>query len=258
MIVLHVEIEFNAKLNPIELASKIRSLHDGQPMEYRIISESLTKNIELEISNAIDLKDGTQIEIKIDRDLSVMLAIRTRQYQKVYNSSFAIPDKDVLKITKISADHDGEQGTITVESSQEILDEDLENKIIITPAIAFTVSISEYNLSITSDEFDVTKTYTIEIKNEIKGILGGRMKNNHKQDILFGELEPSIKFVDQKAIFLSSKGKRNIAVKLSIHPKSNSKSIKFLITTSCISSMLTISQGVMDIMMIMEIIPTIL
>lgn len=218
VIVLHVLLEFNAQINPIELASKLSVTTDGKAMEYRILSESLSKNIELEISNAIDLKDGTKIDFKIDRDLAIAGNENWRT-QKIYTSSVTIPDKDVLKITKISADHDGEQGTITVESSQEILDEDLENKIIITPAIPFTVSISEYNLSITSEDFDVSKTYTIEIKNDIKGIIGGRMKNNHKQDILFGELEPSIKFVDRKAIFLSSKGERNIGIKIVNTPK---------------------------------------
>ncbi|MCG7860302.1 hypothetical protein MD537_25195, partial [Flavihumibacter sediminis] len=57
-------------------------------------------------------------------------------------------------------------------------------------------------------------SYQLEIKKGLKGVLGGQLKEEQIESIAFGELEPSIRFMNGKASYLSAEGARNIEIKI--------------------------------------------
>jgi uncharacterized protein YfaS (alpha-2-macroglobulin family) len=67
--------------------------------------------------------------------------------------------------------------------------------------------------------FDITQIYALTILPKLEGVLGGKMKEQVVKNLSFGELKPSIAFVNQKAIYLSSAGAKNIAVNIVNVPK---------------------------------------
>jgi uncharacterized protein YfaS (alpha-2-macroglobulin family) len=67
---------------------------------------------------------------------------------------------------------------------------------------------------ITSEDFDISKYYTIVVTAGLKGKIGGSLKDEYNTNIGFGRLEPSVAFGSKKAVYLSTKGEKNIEVKI--------------------------------------------
>ena len=59
-----------------------------------------------------------------------------------------------------------------------------------------------------------SRTYEVEIKKGMPGAIGGQLKYPTAQQISFGELNPSVQFLDRKATYLSAQGFRNLAVRI--------------------------------------------
>ena len=83
-----------------------------------------------------------------------------------------------------------------------------------SPAIRFTAEPTETGFIIRSDNFDQTKSYTLTIAQSIRGRIGGVLHEEYSTNITFGELEPAISFANDKGVYLSGKGAKNIEVKI--------------------------------------------
>ena len=66
----------------------------------------------------------------------------------------------------------------------------------------------------------------ITIKKGLEGKIGGEIKHNFSQPISFGQVEPTLRFNDQKEFYVSGKGSRNIEVSIINIPKVNIKITK--------------------------------
>jgi uncharacterized protein YfaS (alpha-2-macroglobulin family) len=67
---------------------------------------------------------------------------------------------------------------------------------------------------IQSDKCDIEKSYEITVLKDLRGKIGGVLKENYYGNAAFGELEANIKFTSNKAVYLSKRGGKNIEVQL--------------------------------------------
>jgi uncharacterized protein YfaS (alpha-2-macroglobulin family) len=95
-----------------------------------------------------------------------------------------------------------------------VTEEGLKKYITIKPSVKFDVQAEEDGFIVSGDGFDAGKTYEILLGKGLRGKLGGSLKEDYSGDIAFGELEPSISFVNSKAVYLSAQGNKNIEVRI--------------------------------------------
>jgi len=99
--------------------------------------------------------------------------------------------------------------------SQSPVTENLNSFIRFDPKVNFKAEVTSEGMIITSEEFDVAKSYTMTLKAGMKGKIGGTLKEDYTATITFGKLEPQINIVNKKGVYLSPKGAKNIEVRIS-------------------------------------------
>jgi len=117
-----------------------------------------------------------------------------------------------LQILNVENGFKNNKGFIRIVSSQEIEPENLEKAYSILPKVDTKAEVTENGLLITGN-FIVNQVYVLVLKKQfLKGTIGGRLKDDSRHDVSFGELPPSISFRNKKAIYLSKSGSKNIGV----------------------------------------------
>ena len=53
----------------------------------------------------------------------------------------------------------------------------------------------------------------------LQGAFGGKMKTDYSGSVFFGKLKPSVTFINQKGMYLSSQGYKNLALNIVNIPK---------------------------------------
>lgn len=119
-----------------------------------------------------------------------------------------------FSVSSLNPEHDGEKGTLAVVTSQQLGIDDIKKYIEVTPKIKYSIEIQESGFLIKSESFLVTEKYELKIKKGIEGDLGGLLKKDYVEDFSFGTIEPTIRFKNSKAKFLSKKGFKNVKVQI--------------------------------------------
>jgi len=212
-IIPEITLNFNCTVNPAEL-SEILSLKRGsEKLDYKISSEEKGQFVTLRINNLKPEDKDLTLILEIEKGLKPAHGL-TGNNKKIEAEIF-LPSPFNLIIANQEAEHDGITGTVKLISSQKIAsDIVLVNYISIEPEVNFKAAISDEGIFITSDGFDLTKTYEISVKRGLKGSVGGTLKEDYTNSIVFGKLEPSISFMDAKGVYLASKGNRNLEIKI--------------------------------------------
>ena len=102
---------------------------------------------------------------------------------------------------------------IHVFTSQQIWGRTLTGNFSLSPKKETTIALTDYGFDI-SGEFNPNETYELKINTAIRGVVGGKLREDYKATILFGDLSPEISFPDKKALYLTSKGDKTIAINI--------------------------------------------
>lgn len=134
-------------------------------------------------------------------------------------NQLTIPSPFQLTILNIEAQHDGTGGSVQIRTSQPLVQENIRNYIKVNPAVNWEVTMLDDGVLLTSDQLDSEKTYDFELLKGLRGTIGGVLKENYSQQLVFGQLEPAIQFTNRKGMYLSKLGAKNIEVRLVNTPK---------------------------------------
>jgi hypothetical protein len=212
-IVPEITLNFNYPVNPAEL-SEVLSLKSGsEKLDYKISSQEKSQFVTLRINNLKPEDKDLTLNLEIEKGLKPAHGLTGNE--KKIEAEIFLPSPYNLIIANQEAEHDGITGTIKLVSSQKIAnDQVISNFISIEPQVNFKAVATDEGIIITSDGFDLTKTYELAIKRGLKGSVGGTLKEDYTNSIVFGKLEPSISFMDAKGVYLASKGNRNLEIKI--------------------------------------------
>ncbi|MGI9541993.1 MAG: alpha-2-macroglobulin family protein, partial [Cyclobacteriaceae bacterium] len=205
---LYLNASFNYEINPKELRDVLSVEIEGQTQSLELVEENISPEVSFFLPDfkAEDKEWSANVLLKAGlKPMGGSLAMAEYQSEALQIGS---PFK--LNIGEITSDHDGVQGMIEVNTSQPVAKNDLKKFLTLTPEVDYQIEIEAQRFTITSEDFDVTKTYELVVKKGLKGQLGGELKFESSQQLSFGQLDPSIRFVDNKAVYLSGKGNRNI------------------------------------------------
>ncbi|MBN1597098.1 MAG: alpha-2-macroglobulin family protein [Bacteroidales bacterium] len=209
---LKADIEFNYDIQPDKLSEFLSIEIDNQPGTYEIRSKETGDIIEAVITGIKAEDKDFKVMIKIGEGLTPVAG--SENLGKEYQEKIDVPSPYKLNITDIQANHDGNEGSILVYTTQMVEQEEIKKYISIDPAIRYKVDVQSGYFTIQSENFSIDSKYDLVIKKGLPGKIGGQLKYDYSQPVSFGKVKPTIRFIDQKEFYVSGKGSRNVQVAL--------------------------------------------
>lgn len=217
MAALKISLEFNYKVDPTALSPLLKVVMKNQPTTFQMETSSPSEVITAVIDNlSPELAEQVPLKVTIEKGLKMIES--KYETTTAFEKNLSIPSPDKLKITDAVAEYENLLGRIHVYTTQAIDMATAQAAISISPAIKFTVE-EAFNGFYIKGPFVSNSSYKLEISEKLKGFLGGNLESKYTNQISFGEMEPAISFVNQKGIYLSSKGSRNLALNVVNMPK---------------------------------------
>ena len=212
-----LDLYFNYPVEPEALKEKLQIEVEGKKTEYQPVTASIGQKMSVRLTGfAVQDKDYETV-VKIAKGLVPQGG--SNGTPEPIESKSGIPSPFVLLINDVQSEHDGTTGTIYLKTSQQLLNENLQSFIKFTPAIKYSVELTDDGFMISSDAFDVENSYELTVAKGLRGKIGGVLREEHYNQVAFGRLEPSLSFTNSKAVYLSSQGARNIEMRIVNVPK---------------------------------------
>ncbi len=212
-----IDLYFNYPVKPEEIKDKIKVTVDDKDMDFQLQTLGNSEKMSIRISNVKVEDRDYKVNIQLKKGMIPNGGKNGTPEDKNFESIITSPF--VLTINDISSDHDGATGTITVKTSQQVVQDKLLQLIQLAPTVQYNTEITEDGFIISSDQFDVNNTYSLKLLKGLRGRIGGVLKEEYSTNLAFGQLEPSLSFGSTKAVYLNSKGDKNIEVKITNIPK---------------------------------------
>lgn len=211
------QVNLNNPVSTVKLKPLLKLLVGGKEMPYRIITQNDAETIELAFP--FDPKttlDEIKGEAIIEKGL-ICTGGNTASTELV-KSSFLIPSKDKLTITATETGFDDGKGYIDVLTSQPVSAEGLSGFVSIIPALDFQTELLSNGFRIKA-EFLGSQSYTLNIKKGVKSFFGYDLEEDYTTVVSFADPLPFISFTERNAVYLSTKGERNLGVNIVNIPK---------------------------------------
>jgi uncharacterized protein YfaS (alpha-2-macroglobulin family) len=212
-----IDLFFNYRVNPNDLKEKLNIEVEGKKTDYNLITLSPENKISIRLAELKSEDKDYDAKLVIEKGLKPEAG--NNSTAEAITTNFSIPSPYVLTIQNMESEHDGMEGTVKITTSQQLTGEDLKSFIKLSPALAYTTELTDNGFIIRSDKFDVEKSYALTIAKNLRGRIGGVLKENYDGSIAFGELEANISFTNSKGVYLSKKGGKNIEVQITNVPK---------------------------------------
>ncbi len=211
-VMVQMDMSFNYEVDLGQAAAKLKLSSGGNPVSITTANSGNGKVLSLQFMPVSDKDEETPLKI----DIAKGIPVTGSEYISASDTSFVagIPSRYNLTITAAIAQHTGNEGIITVNTSQPILEKDLKSMITLQPAVPFEVTLNDAGFTITSQQLSVTQTYELNISARLEGIFGGKLKSEYSEQLTFGKLKPAISFINSKGMYLSSAGYKNLAVNI--------------------------------------------
>lgn len=212
-----VDLFFNYRIDPADVKDKLDVRVNGEKALFTMITQSAENKISFRITGLKEEDKDYEAKISIDKGLKPVSG--NNATTESITSTLTIPSPYVLTIQNVQADHDGLEGTVQVTTSQQLSEESIRSFISFNPDLKFAIQTDENGFTISSDKFDVEKSYALTIAKGLRGKIGGVLKEDYYGSVAFGELEANIHFTNSKAVYLSKKGGKNLEVQITNVPK---------------------------------------
>ncbi|MBD0257489.1 MAG: hypothetical protein ICV83_17375 [Cytophagales bacterium] len=215
VIELHFNLNFNYKVNPAEVGSRLTVQIGGKNVTARVTNTNISDKVAISVTQPSGAPfDGKPVTVSVKEGLKC--AESTYATPKTLTLQATVPDKDHFQIVQVEPEFQGETGQIRVHTNQAIESKAIAKFIQITPATDIRVEPQEYGFVIKGDF--KPGSYDLRILKELRGIFGA-LADDYTQVVVFGEMKPSIAFANRQALYLTSKGSRNLGVRIINVPK---------------------------------------
>ncbi len=207
-----LQLSFNNPVLPVKLQPHATIQVEGKTIPYSILTTSESETIEI----ALRPENGDFAE-NAEGKLSISVGMPSSGgnalTQKIITHSFNIPSKDQLSISSVETGFDVGKGIISVFTTQPVIEEGLAGAVSVDPAVEFTVSTLSGGFLIKGN-FHENQAYTLRIGPSLKSVFGKTLDEEFVETVAFGAIEPFVGFMDENAMYLSSRGYRNLAISI--------------------------------------------
>ncbi|MEZ4887285.1 MAG: MG2 domain-containing protein [Chitinophagales bacterium] len=221
--VIGATLGFNYAVKAEDLAKNLSVEVDGKNTTYNLLNTGTSSNVRLELPN-VDFNEESNIQFILASGFK--LSDNSRATNKPLEMSNVLAAPTSVSITGVEAEHDGVEGRVVVTTSQQVTADNLKKMIFFNPSIAFNVEANAAGFVITSENFDSATAYDMTLSKDIAGVFKGNLGEDVRQQITFGDLEPNIDILAGEAMYMGSRGQKNMAVRIVNVPKVKVKIIK--------------------------------
>ncbi|XZF12729.1 alpha-2-macroglobulin family protein [Chitinophagaceae bacterium MMS25-I14] len=213
---LDLELNYDVKVN--DAATHLKLSSNGQPVNFTMLNSGTGKTVSIQFMPLNEKDEETPLKIELLKGVPVL----NSKYVSAADTAIteSIPSRYNLDVTGITAQHTGMEGIVTVNTSQPVMEDGLKSYITISPAVTdFEVELTDAGFTINSKDFKADQTYEVTVSDKMQGAFGGRLKEDHTEQVSFGKLQPHIQFMNAKGMYLSSQGYKNLALSMVNVPK---------------------------------------
>ena len=212
---------FNYPITPDDVAGKLTFTADDKSITVQTSAGNEQNAIALTLLNAPAKKNEQPISIKIDKGIKVPNTAYVSK--EVIEETGTLPSRYTIEIADVQTSFEttgngGPQGVVRIITTQELQPGQLNQYYTVQPQVETTAELTE-NGFIIRGNFNETDTYVLTLTDQIRGVLGTKLNEPVSRDLFFGKMPASIQFANKKALYLSSKGARNIGLNIVNVPK---------------------------------------
>ena len=210
------KLRFNYAVNAAEVAAKLSATAADKPLATAVGQLPQSQEVTVSLPDAPAKNEGNPLFFSVAKGIKVPnTAFESTAEIK---ASGVLPSPFELEIVNVESGFDNNQGYVRVVTTQELQPEDLASYYSIQPEIATKATLTENGFEIKGD-FGERETYILNLTDKIKGVLGAHLAQAASKDLFFGKMPPAIAFANKKAVYLSSKGSKNVGVSIVNIPK---------------------------------------
>lgn len=210
------KLYFNYDLSSGEIGGKLSAKSDEKKLSPSVIPTQNAPVVTVALGEALADKNEQPLEVAVEKGVKVPNTTYTSTAPLALSSS--IPSATTLEVKDVKTGFENNRGMVRVITTQELKNEDLSTYYTIQPAVQTKAELTENGFVIRGD-FNETDTYVLTLTDQVQGVLGARLEEPVSKDLFFGLMPASISFVNKKAIYLSSKGARNVGIQIVNVPK---------------------------------------
>ncbi|OJJ16587.1 hypothetical protein BKI52_32240 [marine bacterium AO1-C] len=215
---LRVNLNFNYKIKPQSIKNILTVKADGEQIQsYRVINDDISKTAQIVIDEA-GLKNASASNIELAVAPGLRCAESEFTTKKPIAHKITTPNKRSLEIVHAKAEYENNVPYIRVQTNQAVEELEVLNNLKIKPSVVYQVKMLDHGFLIRGN-FKANKSYTITLSDNIRGVFGGKLSEAHEQVVQFGNLSPYISFVAKNGLYLSSKGNKNVGIRIVNVPK---------------------------------------
>lgn len=207
-----VTAKFNYPVQTQKAASLMKVFVNDRLVNFIALNSAVSRDVELALREISSDFDDAKVRIVVEKGLAPEESeVATREQLSV---TAQLPSRKDMEVVEAFADFAGAVGSIKIMTSQSLEDgQDIHGKVKLEPSVNFTCEKADFGFLIKGD-FKQESAYKVTIAPGLRGVLGGVMSDEFEKQFSFGSLEPSIMFSDEKAMYLTSKGTRNVGIKV--------------------------------------------
>jgi alpha-2-macroglobulin len=210
------KLHFNYAVNGSEVGEKLKAKSNEKTLNQSILQTQTSEAVTVSLNDAPADKNEQPLELSLEKGLKVPNTAYTSKEDLKLSSN--IPSATKLEVRDVKTGFENNRGMVRVVTTQELKNDDLSAYYTIQPEVQTKAELTENGFVIRGD-FNETDTYVLTLTDQIQGVLGARLEEAVTKDLFFGEMPASISFANKKAIYLSSKGARNVGVQIVNIPK---------------------------------------
>lgn len=220
--VAKARLAFNYPVSTADVADKLATSSDDKSLKAQVSQADGQANVALTLTDAPAIRNEQPLTVKLQKGLKVPNTAYVSQ--DVIETTGTLPARDKVEISDVQTSFEtaagtaGPQGVIRVVTTQELQPGDLSQYYVIQPQATTKAELTENGFIIRGD-FTETDTYVLTLTDQIRGVLGTKLAEPVTRDLFFGKMPASIQFANKKALYLSSKGARNIGLSIVNVPK---------------------------------------
>lgn len=212
-----LKLEFNYPVVSEKIAEQLHLKLGGNAVNFKLLPSTNPQSILLAFTNT-GTADPNPIPVQIQLDKGLKVVNSSYSSKEVLETTTSLPSPLKLDVADVQTGFSGTQGFIKVITTQELQSESVDNSFLLSPELIARTEITE-NGFVIRGEFTETDTYVLQLKTTLKGVLGPNLEEEISRDLFFGKMPAGISFVNKKAVYLTSKGSRNIGVQIVNVPK---------------------------------------
>lgn len=216
LVQLRVNAQFTNIIDINTVKNNISFNVNNQPADFALLTPVNGPELEFSLAAPAEGKNGL-VRLTLAKGMKVPGSDRALPEDIVVE--IEIPARNEMEISEITTDFEDGQGSIFVFTSQPVKQpQDIKSLIAIDPTTDYELIYLNSGFKLKGD-FREDQIYQLTIAKDLKGIFGPTLREDYIQSVNFGAMKPYIAFSENNAMYLTPKGKGNIALKIINVPK---------------------------------------